>query len=350
MKPPFIWDVFSDQPKVILDRLFKRHARFCHWQDYLKMLFVSGLVYPASLLNLPFMGVQNNRKDYKELVGLGINLDKGNAQFDLIAELNVKHVLIRLPLWDLKNLKNYKSFADQLYRNGTSLLINLLQDREHVNDPELLRKNANHIFEEFAGLTTQFQIGNAINRIKWGFFSVEEYLNFYRIIQELRDSRFPGYELLGPSVIDFEFYFTIRALFNSWDIRFDRLSALLYVDRMGAPDNKQYGLFDCDLKMKMLCSLARLSAKVQKKSVYITEVNWPLVGTFPYAPTSSKECVTESQYANYMVRYLQIAQQNPDIDRVYWHQLIAPGYGLVDDRDGQLRKRPAFSALRQLLA
>ena len=30
------------------------------------------------------------------------------------------------------------------------------------------------------------------------------------------------------------------------------------------------------------------------------------------------------------------------IKRVYWHQLIASGYGLVDNRDGKILKYPQF--------
>jgi hypothetical protein len=118
---------------------------------------------------------------------------------------------------------------------------------------------------------------------------------------------------------------------------------------MGAPENKQYGVFDASLKMQLLGSLACMSPKVRNKGIYITEVNWPLSGTAPYAPTSEKECVSEEDYASYMQSYLTIAAKSGCIERVYWHQLIAAGYGLVDNRHNNLRKTPAFNALRQVL-
>jgi len=278
-----------------------------------------------------------------------VNLDKGPAQHGLVDELGINHVLIRMPLWEMSKLNAYQAFAQKFYESGKTVLINVLQDRAHIEDHTLLTADITKIFNAFSRISCEFQIGNAINRVKWGFFAVKEYLRFFQAAQAVRDRHFPGINLLGPAVIDFEYHFTARALFNHYNITFDRLSALLYVDRMGAPENKQYGLFDTDRKIRLLASLTKLSPKVKEKGIYITEVNWPLKGTAPWAPTSEKECVSEKDLAAYMERYFNIAASSGCIDRVYWHQLIAPGYGLVDDRGGALRKTLAFSALRQLL-
>ena len=98
----------------------------------------------------------------------------------------------------------------------------------------------------------------------------------------------------------------------------------------------------------MLYALAKLSPKTTDE-IYITEVNWPLSNTAPYAPTSELECVSEVQYAEYMLEYLEIAKKSRKVERVYWHQLIAPGYGLVDNRDGTIRKTKAFETYKQRL-
>jgi hypothetical protein len=37
------------------------------------------------------------------------------------------------------------------------------------------------------------------------------------------------------------------------------------------------------------------------------------------------------------------------VERVYWHQLIAPGYGLIDNRNG-IKKYPAFQAYKTMVA
>ena len=50
-----------------------------------------------------------------------------------------------------------------------------------------------------------------------------------------------------------------------------------------------------------------------------------------------------------MIEYLNIAKDSKKIKRVYWHQLIAPGYGLVDNRDEKVVKYPQFYALKEML-
>jgi hypothetical protein len=37
------------------------------------------------------------------------------------------------------------------------------------------------------------------------------------------------------------------------------------------------------------------------------------------------------------------------VDRVYWWQLINPGYGLVDHRGGSLFKMPLYYAFKEII-
>lgn len=348
MKPPFEWDQYSDQPKVILDKAYKRRVRARYWLDYLKMAGVSAITLPVAMAHMALMSKRSAPKSLRDLLGIGVSLDRGPRQFDLIDELGIQHVLIRVPLWDLEKLRAYQAFGQEFRNRGKTVLINILQDREHIENIGLLTNDLYKIFDSFAPMSHEFQIGNAINRLKWGFFAPEEYLKFYQIAHQIRNQHFPRLELLGPSVIDFEYHYTARALFNSYGLEFDRLSALLYVDRMGAPNNKQYGVFNTDRKMRMLSSLTHLSQKVKHKSIYITEVNWPLKGTAPWAPTSEKECVSAEEYAQYMQAYITLALNSECIDRIYWHQLIAPGYGLINDSTDEASKK-AFYMTRKLL-
>ena len=50
-----------------------------------------------------------------------------------------------------------------------------------------------------------------------------------------------------------------------------------------------------------------------------------------------------------MLDYFKIAHESKKIKRVYWHQLIASGYGLVDNRDGKILKYPQFYVFKELL-
>ena len=51
-----------------------------------------------------------------------------------------------------------------------------------------------------------------------------------------------------------------------------------------------------------------------------------------------------------MVRYYLLALCSNMVKSVYWHQLIAPGYGLIDNRNDKIIKRPAFAAFKTMLA
>jgi len=341
-KSPFVWDKFSDQPYIIADRKFKKSQKKKFILEYLKMLFVFVIVFPVSFVWQFFMRYPQVQMQ----LGIGVNLDKGDIQYDLVKELGVQELLIRMPLWDTARIDKYVDFA-KAFGGDKNIMINILQDREHVENLELLRTDIKIIFEKFQSISSEYQIGNATNRTKWGFFAVSEYLSFYQVTQEVRNQYFPAFKLIGPSVIDFEYYYTTSSLFNLRKIKFDKVSSLLYVDRRGAPDQRQYG-FNFKNKINLLASMVHLSTKANNE-IYITEANWPLKNTAPYAPTSEKECVSESDYSQYMQDYIKIAKDTNRVGKLYWHQLVAPGYGLVDNRNGVIRKTPAFYKFKQLI-
>lgn len=346
---PFIWDKYSDQPHVIKDKIYKKTMRKKFKNDFLKMIGTSLFMFPLSIsLMKMFTKKENKNFDKKEFYAIGVNLDKGDSQQQLVEELGVKSLIIRIPLSDIQNLDKYYEFVKS-FGEDKKILLNIMQDREHIEDKELLKLHITEIFNTFKNITDEYQIGTTINRAKWGFFAVKEYLDFYKIVQDIRDDKYSTLKLIGPSVIDFEYHYTIRALFNNFPVKFDKLSSLLYVDRRGAPINTQMGIFDFKNKINMLYSLVRLSPKMNTDEIYITEVNWPLSGTAPYAPTSEVECVSEELYSQYMLEYFQIAKDTNKIKKVFWHQLIAPGYGLVDNREGKIRKTKAFYEFKKLL-
>ena len=346
----FIWDKYSDQPYPIKDKAYKKMMRRRNMFDYIPLILANIFIFPLAVILMKLFPRSSFSVLSSSFYGMGVNLDKGSEQVELINELGVKNLLIRMPLSDINNINKYVEFAKSFLKDDEDkeILINILQDREHIENVELLKRDIQKIFESFYDITKEFQIGNAINRTKWGFFSIGEYLSFYKIIQEIKDKSLEDIILVGPSVIDFEYHYTIRALFNFFPIKFDKLSALLYVDRRGAPQSTQMGIFDTENKINFLYSLAKLSPK-SSDDIYITEVNWPLSNTAPYAPTSELECVSEEEYAKYMVEYCKIAKESGKIKRVYWHQLIAPGYGLVDNREGKIRKTKAFYAFKQMI-
>lgn len=347
-KEPFIWDNYSDQPHVIKDKAYKKAMRKKHLKDFIKLFFSSIFILPIAIFFMKFFRGKIEVSS-EEFYGIGVNLDKGEIQHELVEELGVKNLIIRFPLWDIKNIDLYVEFAQKFNKTSKkNILLNVIQDRQNIQDSKLLRENLELIFTKFATLVNEYQIATTINRAKWGFFSVQEYLNFYKIAQDLKEEKYPNIKLLGPSVIDFEYYYNVRAMFNFQNIKYDIVSSLLYVDRRGSPRNTQYGFFDTKNKIDLLYSLVKLSNKC-KNEIYITEVNWPISNTAPYAPTSEKECVSLEDYTKYMLDYFKIARDSKKIKRVYWHQLVATGYGLVDNRDGKIVKYPQFYAFKEMI-
>jgi len=345
MQAPFIWDKYSDQPYPIKDKAYKKQMRKKHMWDYIPLVLSNIIFFPLSiLLMLLFKGKKVPKESF---YGMGVDLDKGEVQKVLIEELGVKYLLIRMPLWEMHRVDKYVDFAKS-FGEDKHILLNILQDREHIEDRSLLEKDIQTIFEKFSPFVNEYQIGHAINRTKWGFFSMGEYLGWYKTVQKIRDEKYPELKLIGSSVIDFEFHYTIRTLFNFFSVKYDKFSSLLYVDRRGSPSNTQMGIFDTKNKINMLYSLVKISHKTCN-DIYITEANWPLSNTAPYAPTSEVECVSEAVYAQFMQAYLHTAKESGKIQRVYWHQLIAAGYGLVDDREGKIRRTEAFDAYKNMI-
>lgn len=344
MKPPFAWDPDSDQPYQLKERAFKKQLRGTQRFSLVKTA-LSGLFWlPVSLFAMPFLRPQS--VDAKRFAGLIVDPFREPEQtLKAVESLGVNELLIRVKMWEPDDLERIVAFIGRL--KECSFLFVIMQDREHIEDAALRREAFKRIFSALSPYGERFQIGTTPNRLKWGFASMDEYLDFYATAQRLRDAAFARLKLIGPGVIDFEYHYTAHALFNRKGIRFDALASLLYVDRRGAPENTQAG---CDLpcKINLLAAMALLSPRTSR-TLYLTETNWPLTGTAPYAPTSEKECVDEEAHASYLVRYYLLALATQQVRTVYWHQLTAPGYGLVDSRDGW-RERPACFAFKTMIA
>jgi hypothetical protein len=340
------WDP-SDQPTV-LKKEDKKKLRENSGGALVKLLIVNLFLFPYLFIKflLSKLFPSNKAQISKKFYGLCVNLDKGEEQYKLIEELGVQSLQIRFYLSDMDNINKYVAFAKGF--GDKHIVINVIQSRVHIEDKQLLQNDMAIVFEQFGSICDEFIIGHTINRIKWGFVSTQEYLAFFQTVQDVRDTKFSYIKLIGSSVIDFEYHFTIGTLFNNSKIHFDKVASLLYVDRRGSAKNTQYGIFDFKNKIEFLDTIVKSSSKCDDK-IIISETNWPLRGTAPYAPTSEKECVSEEEYTKYMIEYFDIAKQSGKIETVYWHQLIAPGYGLVDNRDGQIRKMPQYYAFKELL-
>ena len=343
-----VWDRLSDQPHQHAGRLQRVSFRWSHARAHLTLMSIL-------LANLPQLRRRYralHRNLYREPrpwdgIGIAVRPWKENPEALLRAleELGVRLVLLRLHPWQ-EDHSAEEALARELHRRGWDITYALPQNRELVRDLARWRAAVSEIAERFGPYGRRFQVGQAINRSKWGLWNHHEYMDLASAAGEiLRDG--PEVELLGPAVIDYEFHVTAAVLNLPWeDFRFDIVSSLLYVDRRGAPENRQYG-FDTVDKVVQLKAIAETARHSSGRS-WITEVNWPL-WEGPHSPAGRDVSVNEELQADYLVRYYLLALGSGMVERVYWWQLMARGYGLCHPTgEGELRCRPSFFALRTL--
>ena len=343
MKAPFRWDDYSDQPALLKDKEYKKKMRKREYASLLKTFLIALIVLPISLIAMPF--VKRKHIKSEDFFSMGVNFEREEQHTQiLLDELEVNSILVRFKLWEMDKLKSLTQFL--LKNSDKKIILKILQDRENIEDLELLKTNLTTLFKELETHVDIFEIGSTINRSKWGFFSVDEYNRFYQVAFDLKTTSFSNIKLIGSGVIDFEYHYTAHTLFNTFKYKYNGIASLLYVDRRGAPENMQF-IFALTDKIAWLSTMVWLSPKTTNE-LYITEVNWPISNTAPYAPTSEHECVSEELYANYMLRYHLLAFASQQVESLSWHQLIAPGYGLVDNRKN-IKKRAAFTTYKYMV-
>ncbi|MEM7052315.1 MAG: lipopolysaccharide kinase InaA family protein [Acidobacteriota bacterium] len=339
-----VWDRLSDQPHQHAGKLEKLGTRMADFPQHAAELAAAAGALPAA------------RKRYRELTadlyqspapwpGAGICLrpwpEDPEALLTAVDELGVRQILLRLHPWQ-EDHGDEESLARELAQRGYELTFALPQNRELVRDPERWRHAIEELAERFRPFGSTFQIGQAINRSKWGVWNLREYFELAETAAGILRRR-PGTQILGPGVIDFELHATAAALnWRHTDLCFDAMASLLYVDRRGAPENRQVG-FDTVGKVTLLKAIAETARNCRGRS-WITEVNWPL-WEGPHSPAGRSVSVSEEVQAHYLTRYFLLAFGTGLVERIFWWQLVARGYGLTTEEDGVLRRRPSFHAL-----
>ncbi len=345
------WDFYHNQPVVLNNKKLKKQISIFAWIANLKILIAT--LY--ALIILPFTYNINKRPLEKiDSFGLCVNIDKpmdsqkpinNEELIGMINELSISNILVRIPLADFDNIEKYLNFISKLHNKD--VLVCILQDREHIEDKKLTEQRFEYIFEKLNGVVNKFQIGNVINRKKWSFLSLDEYFSFFKIAYDLKNNKFSNIRLLGGNIIDFDISFFARSIFHFRSIYYDGIATQLYVDRRGAPEQKQFG-FNALSKIKIYAALALASTKTSK-DLYITEVNWALSGMGKWAP-SRNYLTKESLQARYLIRYYLLMLGSGKVKKCYWHQLVAPGYGLVNNLNGKIIKRDAYYCFKHLIS
>ncbi len=360
-KDMWIWDERSGQAQTIL--VSKDRAKYYAKTRVLNLLLPSlRSLIPVwieyrSLLKRAF----KNPVDMANTMGVAIEVLDGRLerQMELLGKLGKIPVMVRFYRHrsDEERELAYETVR-RLHAEGYSVSIALVQDRLAVRNSGAWQVWAGEVLAAVGGLVELVEVCHAINRVKWGIWDRTEYQKLVKGVAAFR-KRYPKIVFSGPAVIDFEYPYVMAALDSlPDDFKFDVLSHHLYVDRRGAPENRQ-GLFSSLEKFALGRAIANRSKRCGNRFI-VSEVNWPLRGTGVYSPVGSPyvspgvrhndPSVSEDDYADYMLRYLLIAICSGLVERVYWWRLVAFGYGLVDDSNPEeWRERPAFIMLKNLL-
>ncbi len=362
-KDTWIWDDTSDQALSALDRRerIKQYPRgrssrllfdtvaagFGVWRDYRRTLNTA-FVNPVTLSNRIGLAIEPTAETLEEEIAM-------------LQSLGTIPLVVRCCHHDTPDRIAFQvALIKRLASDGHGITLALVQDRRAIIEPASWRRFVMELLKEVASHVKSIEYGHAINRVKWGIWDFRELREFYAPLNEIAET-YPSLNVIGPATIDFEYPFLLSAL-KDWpkSIPLSALSHHLYVDRRGAPENQQSG-FGALQKFALAKSIANTqSARIPE--VVVSEVNWPLADTSVYSPVTAPfeyrnappgslhdSGVSESVYADYMVRYLALALGSGFVDRVYWWRLVARGYGLVDREGDELRQRPAFLAFRQFI-
>jgi tRNA A-37 threonylcarbamoyl transferase component Bud32 len=349
VRDKIVWDSLSDQPHQHAGRLDKLRVRTADAGAHAAEAATVAAVLPRIWRRYRELRRQLHRSPV-HFRGIGVCVrpwpEAPDVPIELVEELGSRHVLLRLHPWEEDHTAE-EDLARELHARGRELTFALPQNRELVRDPSRWRQALEEIAPRFLPYGRRFQIGQAINRSKWGVWNLREYARLARTAEEVLRPH-EGVELLGPAVIDFEYHVTAAVLNQRRaGFRFDAVSALLYVDRRGAPENRQAGL-DTAAKVLLLKAIAETSRNAAGRC-WITEVNWPLKEG-PHSPAGRDVSVDEETQADYLVRYYLLALGTGAVERVFWWQVVARGYGLVDPTDpANPRRRPSFHALQTLI-
>ncbi len=334
----------SDQPDIVRLEKKEKNILFAMQSDlFIKMVFVNAFNFPK--LAISYFDNSKQVDINRSFFGISIDPNKTEPKllFSKLKELGAKSVLMRInyqkDIFDSTEYKTILETAKNLKEKKYDVLIVIAQNRDIFTNEESLDKYFEKIFTDFAPYANEYQIGATINRPKWGVIRLGDYENFFNAAKKARDKISPNAKLLAPSVIDFEWLYAVYYA-NAID-DYDILNSLLYVDRVGFPENTQMGADTID-KIKLM------SAVDLNKPFYITEFNWPLAGTGDYKPTSDEEAVDEFLHAAYNTRYALLALGSNRVNKLYYWQLFANGYGLIDHLNQ--KEKPSFRAYKALIA
>ena len=351
----WLWDEKSAQPMITLGRKEKHLYR--DWKYMFSMVWQGVCALPGIYIGYRKLLARSYNHPISLNNRIGVALHPHSeyieTELNLLEQLGNPPVLIRFCHHETEaDWQRGIALIEQLHRKGIQVMLAILQDRRALLEPESWCKFLHLIVHQLGDKVSHIEITHASNRLKWGIWNNREYAQLVQPALDLK-ARFPQIKITGPACIDFEYLPVVAALGAlPKGAKLDALSHLLYVDRRGAPENKQ-GYFSTLEKSALLKALAIWSPHTEDK-VIISEVNWPVKHTGIWSPIGcpyetpkwrrEQPGETDEDYTNYMLRFLAITLCSGHVEQVFWWRLSAHGYGLVDDLNN-FKPRPAFKAL-----
>lgn len=364
----WIWDPRSEQALVTMRpkdrRRYMSSSRV--WRPLLALLATGHearrhwRAMQATAFDRPVLGVAN-----RLFVSLSADPDRFGRELERLARLDCPGVHVRFYAHEPDATTDFKIAAVRRLRSlGRAVAVSLVQDRRAAADPAgRWRAFCDRVLDALHGDLIWVEYLHAVNRVKWGIWNYREFAALLAELPRLRE-RHRDVAFLAPSAIDFEWDWFAGALplLPRDGGPLAGLSAELYVDRRGAPENKQ-GRFDAVGKIHLLRALARVRSGVAEDHLVVTEFNWPIAGTGVWSPVGAPyvspgprfndPSVSEDDAAAFAVRYLLLGVCSGAASSMVFWSLAAHGFGLVDpgtEPDAPWRERPAFAALRFLFA
>ncbi|MDQ7068108.1 MAG: hypothetical protein Q9M40_09125 [Sulfurimonas sp.] len=112
MKAPFIWDNYSDQPAQLKNKSYKKEMRKKQIFSLIKTALTALVILPISLIAMPF--VKRKVVNNKEFISLGLDYEREPQHTsELLKELDVQNILLRLKLWEMDKLDQLLAFVKE---------------------------------------------------------------------------------------------------------------------------------------------------------------------------------------------------------------------------------------------
>ena len=129
MKKPHIWDNYSDQPEVIKDKKYKKNMRSKSLSSLVKTVLISLFILPFSIVMMPF--VRRKQIDSSLFFCMGVDYQREpELSLEILKELDLKRVLLRIKLWEMESLDELKEFVSKI--ENKKITIGLKSDENYA--------------------------------------------------------------------------------------------------------------------------------------------------------------------------------------------------------------------------